>query len=112
MVLRCSQPVRRSRSCERSLRLWISAPSEETVTVNYATARHTATAPGDYQDTRGVLTFAPGQTRQSFSVVVNQDAFDEAIETLILKLAGSRNAKRGRLSVATLSIVDDAASTV
>jgi hypothetical protein len=42
----------------------LSALSGSTVTVNYATADGTATAPADYQSTSGVLSFNPGVVTQ------------------------------------------------
>ena len=46
----------------------LSSPSGQTVSVQYATANGTATAPGDYAATTGTVTFTPGQsTRRSRS---------------------------------------------
>ena len=48
------------------------------VTVDYATANGTATAPADYQTAAGTVTFAAGQTTQQVTVQVNGDLLDEA----------------------------------
>ena len=57
------------------------------MTVQYATANGSATAPGDYTATSGSLTFAPGQTTKTVSVPVNGDALDEIDETFNLNLS-------------------------
>ena len=49
----------------------LSASSSQTVTVNFATVDGTAVAGADYQATSGTLTFSPGTTSQTISVVVN-----------------------------------------
>src|SRR5437879_1378342 len=47
-----------------------SAPSSDTVTVQFATADGTATAPTDYLATSGTLVFAPGVTQQQIQVTM------------------------------------------
>src|SRR5213079_1463099 len=55
----------------------LSAPSGVTTTVHYATADGTATAPANYAAAGGTLTFAPGQTTQTVTVLANgTPAFD------------------------------------
>ena len=56
------------------------------VAVAYATADGTATAGSDYTETRGTLTFAPGETAKTVAVAVLDDAHDEGEETLTLTL--------------------------
>src|SRR5439155_1269448 len=51
------------------------------VSVDYATADGTATAPADYTAASGTLTFAAGQTTKTVTVLVNGDTLDEANET-------------------------------
>ena len=70
----------------------LSAPSAQTVTVDYATADGTAHAPGDYVSNDGTLTFAPGQTTQPVAVVVNGDMLNEDNETFLVNLANAANA--------------------
>ena len=65
----------------------LSAPSGRTVTVNFATANGSATAPSDFQARTGSLTFAQGQTSQQVTVMVNGDTIDEVAETYSLNLS-------------------------
>src|SRR4051794_186014 len=48
----------------------LSAASNQTITVAYATADGTATAGSDYQSASGTLTFAPGETSKTVTVQV------------------------------------------
>ncbi len=65
----------------------LSAPSAQTVTVNYATADGTATAPSDYASASGVVTFTPGQTSQQITVNVVGDTNVEPNETFTVNLS-------------------------
>ncbi|MBA2732119.1 MAG: lamin tail domain-containing protein [Acidobacteria bacterium] len=70
----------------------LSAASGQTVTVNYATADGTANTPGDYQSASGTLTFNPGETTKTVSVLVNGDTTFEQNETFFVNLSGAANA--------------------
>jgi hypothetical protein len=70
----------------------LSAQSGQTVTVNYATANGTATAPSDYQAQSNTLTFAPGETTKTVTVLVNGDTASETDETFFVNLTGATNA--------------------
>jgi streptogramin lyase len=70
----------------------LSAASASPVTVNYATADGTATAPGDYGATNGTLTFAPGVLTQTITVNVVGDTVVEPNETFTVALSGATNA--------------------
>jgi hypothetical protein len=70
----------------------LTASSAQTVTVDFATADGTATAPGDYQTNSGTLTFNPGDTTRSINVLVNGDTLDEANETFFVNLTNPSNA--------------------
>jgi hypothetical protein len=65
----------------------LSSASSQTVTVRFTTRDGTATlADGDYQAASGTLTFAPGQTSRSITVLVNGDRRREGNETFSVEL--------------------------
>ena len=70
----------------------LSRATRAAVTVAYATADGTATAGSDYTATSGTLTFAAGETEQTVSVPVLDDAHDEGEETLTLRLSAATGA--------------------
>ena len=73
----------------------LSAPSTQTVTVDYATSNGTATAPQDYTSASGTLTFDPGVTSRTITVAVLGDVLDEPNETFVVTLSGAVNASIG-----------------
>ena len=70
----------------------LSAPTNQTVTVNYATADGTATGGSDYLPASGTLTFAPGVTTQTINVPIIGDTIYEPDETFFVNLTGSSGA--------------------
>jgi hypothetical protein len=70
----------------------LSAPSAQTVTVQYATANGTATAGSDYQARSGTLSIPAGQTRGTITVLVIGDRLPEPNETFFVNLSGATNA--------------------
>ncbi|HUE72289.1 MAG TPA: Calx-beta domain-containing protein [Pirellulaceae bacterium] len=70
----------------------INPPTDQTVTVNYATADGSATEPGDYISQSGPLSFPPGTTSQEVRVVVNGDVVYEVDETFIVNLSSPAGA--------------------
>jgi len=71
----------------------LSTASGQSVTVNYATANGTAkTSNNDYQSTSGLLTFAPGETVKTITIVVIGDKKKEANETFFVDLFGAAGA--------------------
>ena len=70
----------------------LSAASGNPVTVDFATSDNTATAPADYLAASGSLTFAPGVTRQSITVLIRGDTLNEPDETFFVTLSNARNA--------------------
>jgi hypothetical protein len=70
----------------------LSAASDTTVTVSYATANGLATAGSDYVAKSGTLTFPAGTTSQTLAVAVNGDTAMESDETFFVNLGGASNA--------------------
>ncbi len=71
----------------------LSNPSTREISVDYATADGTATVTdNDYQPRSGTLTFAPGQTSKTITVLVNHDDVDEDDETFLVNLTNPVNA--------------------
>lgn len=71
----------------------LSAASDKTVTVDYATADGTATvADNDYAAKTGTLSFAPNETTKTVPVVVNGDTRVEPDETFNVTLTSPTNA--------------------
>jgi hypothetical protein len=74
----------------------LSPAQDAPVTVDFATADGTATAPADYASATGTLTFAPGETSQPLTVLVNGDTELEPNETFFVNLSNpSGNAAIG-----------------
>jgi hypothetical protein len=69
----------------------LSSAYDAPVTVNFATADGTARAGEDYAATSGTLSFAPGETFKTISVVVWGDKKREADETFFVNLSGAVN---------------------
>ncbi len=71
----------------------LTGPTHTTTTVNYQTANGTATAPSDYTAIPSTaLTFLPGETTKTITVLVNGDTNAEANETFFVNLSGAVNA--------------------
>jgi ELWxxDGT repeat protein len=70
----------------------LSAASDQPVTVAYATADSSAAAGSDYQAKSGTLTFAPGQTTQTVTVLVVGNRLPESSETFLVNLSSPTGA--------------------
>jgi Calx-beta domain len=71
----------------------LSNPSDQTVTVDYATTDDTATiADGDYEAASGTVTFDPGDTAKTVNVTVDGDDTYEADEAFTVDLSGESGA--------------------
>ncbi len=75
-----------------SFTVTLSHPSSGTVTVNYATANDTATAPSDYIAASGTLTIPANSANGTINVTVNGDTLYEADETFTVTLSAPTNA--------------------
>lgn len=71
----------------------LSGETTQPVTVSYATANGTATAPSDYNALPQIpLTFNPGDLTKAVTVLVNGDTTIEPNETFSVNLGGALNA--------------------
>jgi predicted extracellular nuclease len=74
----------------------LSAPSGQTVIVNFGTtdgaAPNPASEDSDYSRVTGTLVFAPGTTTQQITVLVNGDVVTERNETFLVNLSAATNA--------------------
>ena len=68
-----------------------AATGRTAVFVDYATQDGTAIAGEDYTETRGTLTFQPGQTRRHLSVPIIDDAINETNEFFSVVLSNPTN---------------------
>jgi len=80
-----------SGAVEASFTVILLPASGRTVSVGYATADGTATAPADYLAAGGNLVFSPGQTARTITVQVNGDTLNEIDETFTVNLANPVN---------------------
>ena len=72
----------------------LSVASDTRVTVNYATANGSAKAgDNDYAAQSGKLTFAPGQTSKTVTILVKGDKKNEGDETFFVNLSERRGAE-------------------
>jgi hypothetical protein len=103
-----SSSLREGDSGTRALTFTVSlgGPSTTSVTVHWATANGTAKAGSDYVARSGSLTFAPGQTTKTVTVLVKGDRTKEPTETFTVRLTKPVHATLGQ-AVATGTIVND-----
>jgi chitinase len=72
--------------------VWLSAPSTETVTVDFTTVDGSALGGLDYESTSGQVTFAPGETSQTILVWVLPDyeyEYDEDFYVVLSTLSSN-----------------------
>ena len=82
--------------------------SDGTVGVTFNTANGTATAGSDYTANTGTLTFAAGETSQSFTVAITDDNINEANETFTVSISSpSGGATLGATTTSTATIIDN-----
>ena len=77
-----------------AFRVWLTAPSSQTITVNYATAAGTAVAGTDYGQRSGTLTFTPGRRFHTIVVPILNDAAGST-RTFTVNLSAPANATVG-----------------
>ncbi len=92
-----------------TIALTLSAPSGFTTTVQYTTVANEGTAmpDHDYTPVNGQLTFAPGQTRQSFTIPLTDNLLYEPNKTIGLLMAAPTQLTLGAPTTALLTIIDN-----
>jgi hypothetical protein len=95
----------------------LSSAGVRPLTVDFATADGTATTAAgpdgnDYQASSGTLTFAPGETSKTVTVLVNGDTTYEHDETFFVNLSGVLNGTIGRGQGVGTIVNDDAPPSV
>ncbi len=99
-------PEGNSGTTPASFTVSLSAPSNQTVTAQFATSNGSATAGSDYQSASGTVTFPPNSTSQIVSVDVFGDGLDEPDETFNVTLSAPVNATIAT-ATGTATILDD-----
>ncbi|MET0646456.1 MAG: Calx-beta domain-containing protein, partial [Pyrinomonadaceae bacterium] len=79
--------------------------------VTYATTDLSARDTGDYSAAVGTLRFGPNEQSKSFDVLLNDDALAEGEESFNVALGNTSGATLGPLSVVTVKIADDDATS-
>ena len=92
----------------KSILVTLNRVSESVVSVTYATYGDSALAGIDFTPANGILTFAAGETGQSFNVNVFDDDIKEGNKTVNLVLRDpTGGAALGSVSTAILTIIDN-----
>lgn len=86
--------------------VYLNQYSDQTITIDYATANGTASSATDYTAVSGTLTFNPYQTYQYVLVKIQGDETDETNETFNVTLSNPENVLLGD-NEATGTIYDD-----
>ena len=85
----------------------LTVPYDRAVSVDYATADGSATAGSDYAAAAGTLTFAPGETSKTVTVLVNGDTLAEPTETFSFDLGNPSGNAAISWGAGTGTVVDD-----
>ena len=92
----------------QSVRVKLSAPSGQRVTVRYAfTASGSTATSADFTLPSGTLTFEPGETIKTIPLVIIQDQIVESSELIRMTLSSPTNAVLGTTLTHVFSILDD-----
>jgi CSLREA domain-containing protein len=74
-----------------NFQITLSAPISQPVTVTFITANGTAVSGTDYEGTSGTVTFNPGETSKTITVLVDGDTVVEGNETFFVNLTSATN---------------------
>src|SRR5262245_32781875 len=85
----------------------LTNPSSSTVTVQYSTGDITAEAGEDYGSESGTFTFDPGETLETITVLIEDDAETEFSETFNVSISNPTNATLSTSKLATVTILDN-----
>ena len=88
------------------VRVHVTEPHGNAVTVDFSTANGSATAGSDYTAVSGKLTFAKNEMDKTILIPVRDDRLAESTESFIVRLANAKGAKIAD-SVANVSITDN-----
>ncbi|HSE20418.1 MAG TPA: Calx-beta domain-containing protein, partial [Pyrinomonadaceae bacterium] len=87
-----------------------SGNSAGAATVDYRTLAQTASDRSDFTAAAGTIKFAAGETSKSFVVLITDDNFQEAAETLDLKLSNPTATSLGGPNITTVTITSNDAT--
>ncbi len=96
---------------EVQVRVTLSAPSKQAVSVSYQTTDGSAQSGLDYQASSGVLSFAPGETAKAIKLLVVGDTTPELDETFTVAFSNPASATLARPQ-AVITILDDDNPTI
>ena len=91
-----------------NLRVELSQPADQLVSVMYRAVAEDAEPGSDYEDSRGIVLFNPGSTNGKIRVKILEDEVPELDETFTVVLSNARNAVIAR-GTGRVTIVDDQA---
>jgi len=74
-----------------NFQITLSAPNSQPVTVTFTTSNGTAVGGTDYVSSSGTVTFNPGETSKTITVVVDGDTVVEGNETFFVNLTSATN---------------------
>jgi hypothetical protein len=88
-----------------------SGATNTTVTIDFTTTNGTALAGSDYAATNGTFTFNPGETTNTITIELTDNATQEGSETFQVRLSNVSNSTLG-IGTNTVTLTDDDISTV
>ena len=87
-----------------SIRVVLSKPAAEAISVSFAVTGGTADRPNDYLLTDGTLTFAPGDVEETIDITIGPDGTEEPNETIELTLSSATGGAALAISAHTVTI--------